>query len=275
MNSKYKGIIYTLLSAICFATGGVLLKVNTWSSLSVSGFRSIFAFLVFAIYMVVKKHPMRWNWQVWAGAVANTLMSIFFVMAVRLTTAANAIVLQFTMPIYIILFLWIFEKKRPQLSSLVAAGCSLVGIAFFFFDHMSSDGMLGNIFALVSGVFYAMVFCIKRIPKSDFESSAIISFAMNILIGMPFFVKETSFSATNIWTGILLGLVQIGLAYIFLNAALDKVSPFAAALLSMVEPILNPILVALFYGEMMGGISMIGAVIVLISALCYNLLTKE
>lgn len=275
MNMKYKGILYTLLSAICFATGGVLLKMNTWSPLLVSGFRSIFALIIFAVYMIMKKHPMKWNWQVWIGAFANSLMSLFFIMAVDLTTAANAIVLQFTMPIYIILFLWIFERKRPQLSSLIAAGCSLIGISFFFFDSISSKGMLGNILALASGVFYAIVFCIKRIPNADFESSAVLSFAMNILFGIPFFFRGADFGAVNIWTGVLLGVVQIGFAYIFLNAALDKTSPFAAALISMVEPILNPILVAIFYGEMMGGISMIGAAIVLISALCYNLLTKE
>lgn len=275
MNRKYTGIIYTLLSAICFATGGLLLKLNTWSSLAVSGFRSFFAFMIFVIYMMVRKHPMKWNWQVWLGAIANSLMGLLFIMAVRLTTAANAIVLQFTIPIYIIVFLWIFEKKRPQIGSLIAAGASLIGIAFFFVDSISTEGMLGNILALVSGVFYAVVFCIKRIPKSDFESSAVLSFAINVLVGLPFFLKEADFGAINVWTGVLLGVVQIGLAYMFLNAALNKVSPFAAALLSMVEPILNPILVALFYGEMMGGISMIGAAIVLISALCYNLLTKD
>lgn len=275
MNAKYKGIIYTLLSAICFATGGLLLKLNSWSTLSISGVRSFFAIIIFIVYMIMKKHPMKWSKAVWVGAFANSLMSLFFILAVKMTTAANAIVLQFTMPIYIILFLWIFEKKKPQMSSLIAAGCSLVGISFFFFDRISMQGMLGNIFAIISGFFYAIVFCIKRIPNSDFESSAVLSFAMNILIGIPFLLRETDFGSVNIWTGIMLGIVQTGCAYMFLNAALDKVSPFAASLLSMVEPILNPILVALFYGEVLGVISIIGAVIVLTSSLCYNLITKE
>ena len=275
MNDRQKGLIYTLLSALCFATGGILLKVNTWSSLSVSGFRSVFALVVFVVYMLVKRHPMKLNWQVFLGAIANTLMMVSFVMANRLTTAANAIILQFTMPVYIILLLWIFEKKRPQMSSVVAAGCSLIGICFFFFDSISTTGMVGNILALVSGLFYAVVFLIKRIPNSDFESSAVLSFAINIIIGIPFVMKETDFSAVNIWTGVLLGVVQIGVAYMFLNAALEKASPIAVALASMAEPIVNPVLVAVFYGETIGGASMIGAVIVLISALAYNLLAKD
>lgn len=268
-------MIYTILSALCFATGGILLKVNTWSSLSVSGFRSIFAMFMFIIYMIITKHPMKWNVQVWLGAFANTLMSVSFVISNRMTTAANAIILQFTMPVYIILLTWIFAHKKPQLSSVIAAGCSLIGIIFFFFDSISTTGMIGNILALASGFFYSIVFLIKKIPNSDFESSAVISFAINTLLGLPTFFRETDFGAANMCTGILLGVLQIGLAYIFLNIALDKVSPIAAALTSMVEPIVNPILVAFFYGEVIGKISMIGAVIVLASALGYNLLVKE
>ncbi len=275
MNTKQQGLIYTLLSALCFATAGILLKVNTWSSLSVSGFRSAFALIIFIVYMVLTKHPMRMNWQVWLGAIANTLMMVCFVMANRLTTAANAIILQFTMPVYIILLLWIFEKKKPQLSSVIASGCCLIGICFFFFDRITATGMLGNILALASGLFYAVVFLIKRIPKADFESSAVLSFAINIVLGIPFLMQETDFGATNIWTGILLGVVQLGAAYMFLNAALDKASPIAVALASMAEPIVSPVLVAVFYGETIGGVSLIGAVIVLVSALAYNLFAIE
>ena len=75
----------------------------------------------------------------------------------------------------------------------------------------------------------------------------------------------------NMSTGVLQGVVQIGLAYIFLNMALDKVPPVGASLISMIEPILNPVLVAIFYGEKIGKISFVGAIIVLASALFYNL----
>ena len=130
--------------------------------------------------------------------------------------------------------------------------------------------MAGNILAIASGFFYAIVFLIKKIPGADFESSALISFALNFVIGIPFYLQETDFGAVNVSTGILQGVVQIGLAYMFLNAALDKVPPVGASLLSMIEPILNPILVAVFYGETIGPVSLVGAVIVLSSALYYN-----
>ena len=271
MTAQQKGFIYTALSAVCFATGGLLIKLNTWSSMSINGMRSFFAFFIFLLYMKLTKHQFKFNWKVLLGVVANSMMGITFIMANKMTTAANAIVLQFTLPIYIMLLAWIFQKKKPDKVSVISGMISLVGIMFFFFESLSLGGMTGNVLALVSGFFYAIVFLIKQIPDSDFESSAIISFVLNFVIGIPFILQETDWGIMNMSTGVLQGVVQIGLAYIFLNVALDKVPPVGASLISMIEPILNPVLVAIFYGEKIGKISFVGAIIVLASALFYNL----
>lgn len=271
MTAQQKGFIYTALSAVCFATGGLLIKLNTWSSMSINGMRSFFAFFIFLLYMKLTKHQFKFNWKVLLGVVANSMMGITFIMANKMTTAANAIVLQFTLPIYIMLLAWIFQKKKPDKVSVISGMISLVGIMFFFFESLSLGGMTGNVLALVSGFFYAIVFLIKQIPDSDFESSAIISFVLNFVIGIPFILQETDWGIMNLSTGVLQGVVQIGLAYIFLNMALDKVPPVGASLISMIEPILNPVLVAIFYGEKIGKISFVGAIIVLASALFYNL----
>lgn len=271
MSAQNKGIIFTVLSAVCFATGGLLIKLNTMSSMSINGLRSFLSFFVFVGYMVYTRHAIRFNWQVLIGVVANSLMNITFIMANKLTTAANAIILQFTLPIYIILLLWVFQKKKPDRVSVLASALSFVGILFFFFDSISAGGMAGNVLALISGFFYAVVFLIKKIPGSDFESSALISFGLNFVIGIPFYMRESDWGATNVVTIIVLGIVQIGLAYIFLNMALDKVPPVGASLISMIEPVLNPVLVAIFYGETIGAVSLVGAAIVLGSALYYNL----
>lgn len=271
MSAQNKGIIFTVLSAVCFATGGLLIKLNAMSSMSINGLRSFLAFFVFVGYMVYTRHAIRFNWQVLIGVVANSLMNITFIMANKLTTAANAIILQFTLPIYIILLMWVFQKKKPDRVSVLASALSFVGILFFFFDSISAGGMAGNVLALISGFFYAVVFLIKKIPGSDFESSALISFGLNFVIGIPFYMREGDWGATNVVTIIVLGIVQIGLAYIFLNMALDKVPPVGASLISMIEPVLNPVLVAIFYGETIGAVSLVGAAIVLGSALYYNL----
>jgi len=275
MSEKNKGYISVLLSAICFATGGLLIKINSWSAISINGARSIFALMVMLIYAKSIHHKLKLNWQVLLGAAANTGMSITFVMATKLTAAANAIILQFTMPIYIILLLWIFWKKKPDRASVLTCLAAFIGIIFFFFDSIQSGGMVGNVLAIVSGMLYAIVFLIKKIPGADFESSAIVSFMINFIVGIPFILKETDFGTVNLVSVVLLGVVQIGLAYVFLGRGLSTVPPVGAALLSMVEPVLNPVLVAIFYGETIGFVGLIGAAIVLASGTAYNVITAR
>lgn len=267
---KKSGYLYIILSAIFFATGGLLIKMNTWSSLSINGVRSILAFFVLFLYLKKRRHKFIWNVQVLIGALANLGMSLFFVMANKLTTAANAIVLQFTMPIYIIFFLWIFWKQKPDKISVITVFCSFVGICFFFMEKLTPTGFAGNILALLSGVLYAFVFLIKKIPNADFESSALVSFLLSTVIAIPSFLQETDFGTLN-WISIfLLGIVQMGLSYICLAKGLDFVPPLAASLISMIEPVLNPVLVAVVYHEMIPVTGFIGCIIVLGSATLYN-----
>lgn len=270
MNQQKKGYLFIILSAICFATGGILIKINTWSPMTISGVRSLFAIPVLYIFYRRIGHKFCFNKSVFFCALANTGMCTTFVIANKLTTAANAIVLQFTLPIYILLLTWIFFKKKPDKTSVLSALLSFAGICFFFFDSISTTGMIGNIVALVSGFLYAIVFMTKKIPGSDFASSALLSFALNFVIGIPFTLQETTISQTNIISVVLLGVIQIGFAYIFLEQGLTVVSPIGAALASMIEPILNPILVAVFYKETIGAMNFVGAVIVFISSIVYN-----
>lgn len=131
--------------------------------------------------------------------------------------------------------------------------------------------MAGNLLAILSGFTYAGVFLIKKMPGGDFESSLLVSNVISTVIGIPFFAKESVFSPT-IWVCVvLLGIVQFGLSYIFLSKGLDRVSPVTASLTSTIEPILNPILVAIFFEEKIGMLSLVGAVLVIGAATVYNL----
>ena len=147
----------------------------------------------------------------------------------------------------------------------------LCGIFCFFYESLSTGGMAGNLLAILSGFTYAGVFLIKKMPGGDFESSLLVSNVISTVIGIPFFVKESVFSPT-IWVCmVLLGIVQFGLSYIFLSKGLDRVSPVTASLTSTIEPILNPILVAIFFEEKIGMLSLVGAVLVIGAATVYNL----
>jgi drug/metabolite transporter (DMT)-like permease len=269
------GSLYIFLSAVCFSLAGVLIKMITWSSFTINGVRNLFAFLVMAIYLKKIRHKIIINKVVILGAICNLFMNLTFVMATKLTSAANAIVLQFTEPIFLILFLMLFWKTKPDRKAVITCFLVFGGILCFFFDKLTMDGLIGNILAVVSGALYAFVFLIKKTKNADFESSILISQSVSFLVFMPWYFRETDFGLSNLFLIIILGVFQMGIAYVLLAKGLERVSPVAASLTSTIEPILNPIWVALFYGEMISSIAMAGAAIVIISSSAYNVLSAK
>lgn len=266
-----QGTFYVLLSAISFSTGGVLIKAIPWNSFSISMARSLLAFGVIFLYQRSQRRKFVFNKTVLFGALCNTVMAVSFVMATKLTTAANAIVLQFTEPVFLILIVWLIYRQKPGKDAVITCMLVLCGIFCFFYESLSTGGMAGNLLAILSGFTYAGVFLIKKMPGGDFESSLLVSNVISTVIGIPFFAKESVFSPTILVCVVLLGIVQFGLSYIFLSKGLDRVSPVTASLTSTIEPILNPILVAIFFEEKIGMLSLVGAVLVIGAATVYNL----
>lgn len=266
-----KGTLYVLLSAICFSTGGVLIKLIPWSSVSIQGIRSIFSTAVIGGYLLFHHRKFVCNKAVVFGAVCNTVMAFSFVAATKLTSAANAIVLQFTEPVFVILLLWLLYKKKPGKDAILACVIVFSGILCFFFESLSSGGLLGDFLAVLSGFSYALVMLMKKFPEADFESSLLLSNLFSVVVGIPAYVKETEFSMEIWFFMVLLGVIQFGVSYIFLSKGLDKVSPVAASLTSTIEPILNPLLVAVFCGETVGRTAFLGALLVVGGATVYNL----
>lgn len=267
-----KGTGYVLLSAIFFSLGGLLIKLIPWSSVTIQGARSIFSSLVIGGYMLLTGRKLVLNRSVLFGATCNMVMAFTFVAATKLTTAANAIVLQFTEPIFVILLVWMIYKKKPSKDAIITCMLVFAGILCFFFESLSAGGMLGNLLAIASGCAYAIVFLMKKFPGADFESSILLSNIFSMLIGIPSYIREANHS-TMLWGYVLLlGAVQCGLSYVFLSKGLDRVSPITASLTSTIEPILNPLLVAAFYGEHVGKMAILGALLVVGSATIYNIM---
>lgn len=266
-----KGTLYVLLSAICFSTGGVLIKLIPWSSVSIQGIRSIFSTVVIGGYLRLHHRKFICNKAVVFGAVCNTVMAFSFVAATKLTSAANAIVLQFTEPVFVILLLWLLYKKKPGKDAVLACVIVFSGILCFFFESLSGGGLLGDFLAVFSGFSYALVMLMKKFPGADFESSLLLSNLFSVVVGIPAYVKETEFSMEIWFFMVLLGVIQFGVSYIFLSKGLDKVSPVAASLTSTIEPILNPLLVVVFCGETVGRTALLGALLVVGGATVYNL----
>ena len=163
MNAEsLRGTVCVLLSAVCFSTGGVLIKSIPWSSVTIQGARSIFSALVVGCYMLLRRQKFVWNKTVFFGAVCNTVMAFAFVAATKLTTAANAIVLQFTEPGFVIRLMWLIFHKKPGRDAVFACAGVFAGIFCFFYTSLDAGAMAGNLLAILSGLAYALVMMQKK-----------------------------------------------------------------------------------------------------------------
>ena len=272
MNQKKQGTLFVFLAAVLYSIAGICMKVIPWSGMAINGVRTAIALVVIGGYLVVIRHPLRMNRWIAVGTLCIFLTNALFAIANKMTTAANAIVLQFTAPIFVILFSAVIWKKKP--ARLDGAACALVfgGVLCFFIDSLSAGGMMGNLIALGSGVTYAGVFLMNELPDADPIDSVFWGDVLSAVVGLPFLLRETDFSGTVLFSSLVLGVFQVALAYIFLTIGLKTVPPVTASLVSGIEPVLNPILVAVFYHEEVGGFALLGAAIVVLSVVSYNVL---
>jgi len=269
---RRRGTICVFLAAVLYSIGGLCIKVIPWNAMSINSARNMVSVLVVGTYLLLAGHRLRLNRYVLLGALCVCGTNVLYSLANKLTTAANAIVLQFTAPIFVLLLSVLFWKKKPQKLDLLACVMVLLGVLCFFLDGLSAGGMLGNAVALLSGLAYAGVFLLQDMPDSDPISSVFWGDVFSVIVGFPFLLQEHVFTPTAIISVVILGAFQVGLAYILMCIGLKTTPAVTASLISGIEPILNPILVAVFYHETIGGMAVLGAVIVIGSVIAYNVL---
>lgn len=273
---KINGTFLVFMSAALFSMGGLFVKIIPWPALPLNGIRCLISVCVLAIYMAASHHKLKITKSVLIGAVCSFGTNILYTLANKMTTAANTIVLQFTAPVFIIFFMWLFFKERPKRLDVSACVCVFIGIVFFFVDSLSAGNMTGNMLALISGVTYAGVFMMNRLPGGDPLSSIILGHGLGAITGLPSAITGGYELNTSIAVCLLvLGVFQMAVAYICLCEGLRDTPPVTASLVSGIEPILNPVLVAVFYHETIGTVSLIGAVIVICSIVVYNVLKEK
>ncbi len=273
--ARRRGILCVFLASVLYSIGGLCIKVIPWNGMSINSGRNIIAVLVVGGYLLLTRHRPKLNRWVLLGSISVSGTNVLFCLANKLTTAANAIVLQFTAPVFVIILTAIFWKKHPQRLDIFACVAVLLGVMCFFLDSLEMGGMLGNLLALVSGISYAGVFLLNDLPGADPISSVFWGDVCSVLLGLPFLVRETSFTAVALTGIVILGAFQVGLAYILMCAGLKTTPAVTASLISGIEPVLNPLLVAVFYGEQIGALALLGACIVIGAILGYNVLKER
>ena len=260
-----RAILFLLLAALLWSTGGFFIKWVDWHPMAIAGGRSAISALVFAVAFR-KTLKITWSPVQLTAAVAYALTVSLFVVANKLTTAANTILLQYTAPVHVALLSAWLLKEQPSRRDWLTIAAVLAGMILFFFDQMSPGNLLGNLCALFTGLTFGLFIVLLR--KQRDASPAASVFLGNIftaVAGLPF-MFETLPSPAG-WGGLVfLGVFQLGLAYVFYTRAISHVTAMEAVLITLIEPVLNPIWVFLLMGEtpsvtaLIGGSVIIGAV---------------
>lgn len=246
MNNKKGGELFILLATICWSTSAVLTKplgISPILSNALRGFIAVFVLLIF------NKFTLRINKTIAAAAFCGMATTMLFFIALDYTAAANAIVLQYTAPIFVLLFVCLAEKRLPTKGQTLVVIMAFSGVAVIFAQEFGAGGMAGNICALLAGLFFAGVFFINRQEGARPVDSSIIAFAMCAVFGLLYIPVIISLTPVQWGLVLCLGLIQHGLAYVFFSVGIKRCAPFSASLIGMLETVLVPLWVFLVFKE--------------------------
>ncbi len=267
-----KGRLFIIGTALLWGLAGVCVKSIPWNSISIMASRCGIGIIMFAILR--KNFKIHFNKYTLFGAVMMSITGILYMMSIKLTTAATAIVLQYTAPIFVFLFSVIFQKRKAKLSETLIVLTVFGGCLLSFIDELDPTKLLGNILGLLSGVSFAaqiIGFSDKRADSNDgMYLSNIISFVF--CLPFMFFDKNMAFSSEIIFWVLVLGVFQYGLANIFYAKGCQVINKIETSLLLTIEPVFNPIPVLIVTGEKPGPLALIGFIVVIAGVTLYGIL---
>lgn len=280
-NKKRTAMLLMVVCALLWSIGGIFIKLISWSPLLITGTRSLIAAGILAGYMMIAKIPVKvCRYSIGAG-IGLCGCCTLFVISNKLTTAANAIVLQYSAPVFILIIsAWMFKQKLQKKEILAVAG-TMIGIILFFFDQLAPGNILGNFTAILSGIFLAVMFVMVGQGGNDDSirmSGILFAHLMTACIGIPLGLPGThGFTGMEIVYLVILGVFQLGIPYALYAIASRDCPPLACSLIGMVEPLLNPVWVFLFVGETPGIFALLGAAIIItvVTWWCVSDLKKE
>ena len=318
---KVEGSFAMVLCALGWSLGGVFLKYVTINSFAIAGFRSLIAFCTIAIFSRSLPHFFVRNEQnksidkkqtlyLWLSAISYAGTMILYVISNKLTYAANVVFLEYTEPVWVILFsTLLIGEKNKKIDYITFAGI-VVGMLLFFADNLlesrngaqasefADTALLGNILALCSGITFAATTIFQRKQqlliaqikqaegqnqfttdkKHDTSRDAfMIAQLIVACFGLPFvFLKSNGIPDTrSIIFLLLLGILQMGIPNLLYSVGIKKVTALSASLITMIEPLMNPIWVFLFVREIPTWKCILGGVIILTCILAREIVLKK
>lgn len=275
--SRSRAILLLVAASIFWSTGGLAIKLIPWSAQAIAGVRGLVSglTLLFLFHLRYHRWPSLPDKGVVAVAVCYATLTHTFVIANKLTTSANAILLQYTAPAWMLLMAAFFLKEKIKMRDVVSVAVIFAGMSMFFLDGLSPGGMTGNLIAVGSGVVMAaMVLLMKNIKTASPMEMIIWGNVFAFIVGLPF-CHSLDLTVQSMVAVTYLGVFQLGLAYFFYTLAIDSVSALEAILIPVIEPLLNPIWVFVGTGERPSVASMIGGLIVVVAVVVRNVLQSR
>jgi len=312
-SQRVSGFLFVLGAALLWSLAGIGIKLVPADGLVIAGLRSLFATPVFGLVLLWQARGLSASSvlrvalgspAVWLAAVDYALTVVLFVLASKLTTAANAILLQYTAPIYVVLLSWPLLKEPVRKQDVLAVLCCLLGIAWFFADQLSTQGLRGNLLAMASGAGLGLLpLLLRRTERllthsrppspshaalpgpagffDQLQTRAVLpTFALFLgnllatLAGLPFAIKTPPTLMTAWLTLVVLGVLQIGAAYLLYAAAVRRLKAIECLMICTLEPILNPVWVALGTGELPSRAALIGGLMILCAVLAHGIYSE-
>lgn len=280
-------VVLMVAAAVLWSAGGLGVKLVHASALSIAGYRSLFAIPVMLVDTLLRSRRagvdpracLR-SPRVWGGAVSYAVMVVTFVVAAKLTTAANAILIQYTGPIYVALLSWPVLKERLRGWDWFAIVGCVVGMAIFFWTEIDPRGKVGNLVALLSSFGFGALPILLRLEERELVAQGKSGLAqvapiaamtlgngLSVLVGAREMVTHPPDSAVGFLVVALLGTFQIGVPYILYGIAVRRLRAVESSLIATVEPVINPLWVFLVTGEhptvsaAIGGAFIVGSVL--------------
>ena len=243
-----------LFTAVLWSTSGMFIKLIDWHPVVITGTRSLLAacfLLVMRFIVPPPKGSKNAPFPLWAGAIAYALTMLSFVIANKLTTAANAIMLQYSAPVWAALLGWRLNREKPHWEHWGAMVLVSGGLMLFFRDGLSSGALLGDGISVLSGVAFGATSVFLRMLKDGNPRDALLlSHVICALVGIPFiFLYPPDLTVSTVLPIVYMGTIQLGLASLIYAYGMKRISAVQAMLTAIVEPILSPVWVLLVTGE--------------------------
>jgi len=274
VSERTRGILYIVVAALLWSTGGIGIKGIDDAPLKVTFYRSVFAAIT--LFLIFRRDVTRFprSAAFFTAIIAYGTCLTSFVIATRWTTAANAIFLQYAGVVWVLLLSPLVLREPMRRRDVIAIVVALGGLMLFFAGKFEARGMAGNAMALVSSVFFAtMILALRR--EHDASRAAVTWGNVGLTLALlPFVANDLALTPKSCFVLLSLGVFQIGLAYAFFVRGLKHVTATEASMTGMLEPVANPIWVLLFLGERPSAFGIAGGAIVLAAIAWHNLQGK-